>query len=187
MLSFQQYSEVIFWNFKRMDNANYNFEIIESLIDSACQSGKKTLHSKPIIFLIMSIVECALYDLLLRIKEHVYESINIAPEDIKIIKATNIPDALQSYTDICKKYELLGADYQKLNKFIPIRNRVHIQNIKAYHPPDEYQLWSSDLTKECGVLLKDIFVYMCEKYPRTAGQFHSEPDLTLFPEPWNKL
>ena len=189
MTDFSEYSKVFFWNFKRMDNVNYNFKIIEYLISSSTQNP---LLIKPIIILLVSIIECILYDFLCRVQEHKQEKIsNISEEDIQKIKDSQLPNKLGNFCEICKKYEFIGdkqqSIYDKICSFSNIRNRIHIQNSKRDHPLDEEDLWDLNLLKSCGSLFKEICIYMCNNYSRPehiSGEIPKEID---FPEPWNLI
>jgi hypothetical protein len=190
MSEFDNYSAVIFWDFKRMDNVNYNFKIVDKLIESSLNSDEKKLFYKPIYLILSSIIECTLYDFLKKINQHRYEHIpNLGEEEVKAIQNMEVPNKLNCFNKICKKYLFLGADeaiYEKIQHVAEIRNRIHIQNGKGNKPYDESFLWKTPLIKECGQLLKDIFVLMCEKYPR-PDRFHDNPIMDSFPQPWEKL
>lgn len=187
---FEDYCKVIFWDFKRMDNVVYNFDIITTLIDDASNSKNPHHHYKPLIILMMGIIECTLFDFLTRTKEIRYEKINLTEDEKALIRNKEIPDKLKSYIDICKKHAFLGVKeggYKTLYKYADIRNRVHIQNIKKTSPIRDWNLWN-DVTKvkTCGNLFKSIFKYLCLNYPR-GNQNMSEPDFKNFPTPWEKL
>lgn len=191
MAKFEDYSEVVFWDFKRMDNVNYNFNIAERLINCALKSDDKNCFYKPIYLILAAIIECTLYDFLKKINEHRYEQVpNLTPKEIQAIQnMTKVPNKLKCFNDICKKHQLLGASnsmYDNINTTSEIRNRIHIQNEKRSHPKDESDLWSDAIVISCGQLLKDIFTIMCNQYPR-PGNFHKNPDLQFFPEPWKRL
>lgn len=192
MATFEDYAAVIFWNFKRRDNVEYNFAIVKRLIDDASNDRYEYfLYYKPICILIASIIECTLYDLLCRIREHVYEKINLDLDDINKIKNLDLPTKLKNYNDICRKYELLGKTdvcdvYKKIEALINARNRVHIQNDKNYQPHDESDLWTNQHVKEAGNIIEYIFLYLTENYPRPEG-IHDSPHLDGFPAPWEKL
>ena len=48
------------WKYKKGDNIIYNFGILDQLYDSkkSCNTNKKHLFNKPIMLIIISIVEC---------------------------------------------------------------------------------------------------------------------------------
>lgn len=191
MTAFEDYSKVIFWDYKRRDNVDYNFKIIESMIDSIKDSSEYCYY-KPIFLIISSIIECLLYDFLKKIYEHRYEKVpNLDKGDIEALQNIDLPNKLTNFSDICKKYSLLGRDqeiYDRIQNIAKIRNRIHIQNQKNFRPLDESELWTKDQVKLCGSLLKDIFILMCERYPRPEKTTnHSNPPLSNFPEPWALL
>lgn len=190
MPSFEKYCEVIFWDFKRMDNVIYNFDMLARLIEDADKSKNEVYYYKSIVILMISIIECTLYDFLCRIQEERWEGINLSDKEKNIIRQKNLPKQLKNYIDICKKHALLGEKsaniYDGLYKYLDIRNRVHIQNLKRHDPTREWKLWSNKIVNSCGRLLKDTFIYICKKYPRPEN-FHSNPDLSKFPTPWVSL
>ena len=190
MPEFHDYCEVIFWNFERKNNVVYNFNIIEFLIEDAIKSKYQSYYYKPIIILMMSIIECALYDFLWRVKQAKIEGISVTATQKKEIESTNIPNTLQNYVEICLKRKLLGSDssdiYSRLQKHIEYRNRIHIQNRRKYQPDKEYKLWTKHKVITTGNLLRDVIIFLCRKYPR-PDNFHSNPDMNFFPTPWNNL
>lgn len=197
MSDFQIYSSKFFWDFKRRDNVNYNFEVVEALL-RASMSNELNEHReyfyKPIIITMTSIIECILYDFFIRIPGATREGIpNIDQKDIDLIKDAEMPRKLANSIEICKKYEFLGKKgdsiYQEALSFATKRNRIHIQNAKGALPADEVGLWTAPLVKACGKLLKDICQIMCDKYPRPKTH-HLEPAIPRpisFPEPWLSL
>lgn len=190
MPDFHDYCEIIFWDFERKNNTAYNFTIIERLTDEAIKSKFQSYFYKPIIILLMAVIECALYDFLWRVKQAQIEGVSVTPKQKKEIESTNIPNTLQSYLDICLKRELLGTKsstiYSRLQNHIEYRNRIHIQNRRGYKPIKEYQVWTKHKVKTTGDLLRDIIIFICENYPRPE-RFHTNPDLAHFPTPWEKL
>lgn len=188
MSKFDLYSEVIFWDFLRKNNVNYNFKIIETLV--SCQNlGKDKIHFyKPIYLLLASIIECTLFDFLLRIKIATNEKIPNLDSNIKeSIKNKNIPNKLHNFNEVCKKYNLLEDHmYGAIEKIANIRNRIHIQNQDEEKPTKEWELWSNDRVKECGNLLKEMYLLLMDKHPRPDCR-HTNPPNSNFPEPWNSL
>lgn len=190
MSDFHDYCEVIFWDFERKNNVVYNFNAIEFLIVDAIKSKFPSYYYKPLTLMLMSIIECALYDFLWRVKQAKIEGVSVTNNQKKEIESITIPNMLQNYLNICKKRKLLGTEssdiYERLQQHIEYRNRVHIQNRKNYSPRNESKLWTSHKVITTGNLLRDIFIYLCKKYPRPSS-FHSNPNLNLFPTPWNNL
>jgi hypothetical protein len=197
MSDFNIYSSVFFWDFKRMDNVNYNFDIVETLIKASISyepEDHREFFYKPIILIMTSIIECILYDFFIRIPGATQEGVPCLDErDIALIKDTNIPNKLASYIDICKKYKMLGKGtvliYEELSSLAKKRNRIHIQNTNGSSPKDENRLWTTSSVKSCGKLLKDICLIMYNNYPR-PNHIHGRDDLPhsfSFPEPWNLI
>jgi hypothetical protein len=154
MERFNNFTSVIFWDFKRMDNVNYNFEITEKLIESAVKNKDKQYYYKPIYLLLAAIIECTLYDFLKKINEHRYEQVpTLTQKEISAIQDMKVPNKLNCFNKICKKYRLLGAGediYDQLTNTAEIRNRIHIQNGKGHLPKDEANLWQIKMVRECG-------------------------------------
>ena len=192
MIAFEEYLKVIFWNFERSANVDYNFKIIEAMIASVKGMSEPQYHYKPIFLIIISIIECVLYDFLKRAHEHTNEKfLNLDSGDIESLQSIDLPSKLANFSDICRKYSLLGENpeiYDRIQNIAQTRNRIHIQNQKGSIPVYESRLWTKDQVKTCGNLLKDIFILMCERYPRpqkTTG--HTNPDTSKFPQPWLSL
>lgn len=193
--NFQIYTSKFFWNFKRMDNVNYNFEMLNMLIQAGnlkeLEENRKYLY-KPIFITIVSIIECILYDFLLKIQEHRYEKIpSLTERDIESISNLDIPNKLFNFIEICEKNELLGKKddciYEDCKNLAKIRNRVHIQNAKQDDPLDEFKLWKPSLIDCAGNSLKKICEIMYKQYPR-PDYFHQTPDRPhIFPTPWRQI
>jgi len=200
MSDFKIYSSRFFSCFKRMDNVNYNFDLAKHLILASISykpdddDYQREYFYKPAIIIMISIVECILYDFLIKIQTHTYEGVpNLTQKDLDSIREINIPNVLASFNEICKKHELLGKKndpiYEIIRLFSNIRNRIHIQNTKREKPFDEFDLWTIPLVKECGKLLKDICGIMCDKYPRPKHMHvtYAIPRDVSFPEPWRNI
>lgn len=134
------------------------------------------------------IIECTLYDFLKKIDEHVFEKVpNLEMDVIYCIKKMDLPNKLTNFSDICRKYYLLGQDkkiYEDIQDIANIRNRIHIQNQKKLKPLDENKRWTKDQIQRCGKLLRDIFILMCLSYLREKRVI---PPLSDFPIPWDLL
>jgi len=191
MDEFEDYAEIFFWDFKRRDNVVYNFSIIETLISDAIDNPESSnFYYKPVFITIMAIIECIIYDLLVRIQEHTKEKVHLNENDIKNIKNIDLPSKLKCYNDICKKYKLLSLKsiniHQSIEELIEIRNRIHIQNAKSIKPLDERDVWTPENIKKAGSILQNLVLFLSKKYPR-PDHIHSSPDLDLFPTPWDNL
>ena len=67
---FADYTNIFFWDFKRIDNVNYNYEIVEKFYKVKKENNNSKYFNKPIILLLASIIECILYDFVKRVNEH---------------------------------------------------------------------------------------------------------------------
>ncbi|MFI4957388.1 MAG: hypothetical protein ACHQAX_09310 [Gammaproteobacteria bacterium] len=187
---FKKFSENIFWDFKRSDNVEYNFEIILSLT-SLCSSDRQKSHLlfKPICIMIASILECTMYDFLTRVQGHTKEKIPLLDdESIKRIKDIDLPNPFSAYNELFRKHRLLGDNnqiYDDIDRMIETRNRVHIQNIKEQFPKDEGELWSLKLVLFFGDTLKSVYEYLSMQHSRPRENLKAEN--YLFPEPWKRL
>ena len=104
---FSDYTNVFFWNFKRMDNVNYNFEIVEILYKSKKQNGNNNYFNKPIILIIISMIECILYDFVRRVNEHSNEIIPNIDSTVVFDTRTKIIDQLEPLIAYIRKNNLL--------------------------------------------------------------------------------
>ncbi len=181
--NFQTYAQAFFWDYKRCDNTEYNFNILQKQISFISDQDKLLI--KPSLITISSIIECALYDFLCRIKQHTIETIpnfdkHHAKQKIKEIE--NLPDMLNNLNDIFRKHHLLGKNasiYQNINQIRELRNRAHIQNTKYSKPlrEDNDKLWTIDNLKLCYDAMKQVYSYLAKNHPRGVNDI-SEP----FPE-----
>jgi len=168
-----------------MDNVNYNFQIVEKLFETK-KVEQELLLNKPIFILIVSIIECTLYDLLRRVKEHRKEI--IPGLDRKSINDTRnkVTDELSPIISHIQKHNYLQIKtgdtlYEDLDNLRKIRNRIHIQNRSAHNPIDEYQVWSDANLNLAGKTLERIYKVLCLSYPRPNKEFIS---FSVFPRPW---
>lgn len=183
---FSDYTNVFFWDFKKMDNVNYNFGIVEKLYTVKKQNGSNSFFNKPIIIAILSIIECILYDFVRRVNEHSNE------------KIPNLDDAFVANTKIktlehfeplivhIKKNNLLRISnkdsiYDELDHLRKVRNRIHIQNIQQQLDRDECNVFTEDNLKLAEKSLERICEILCHVYPRPDREFCSMSD---FPRPW---
>ena len=184
---FSDFSGQFFWDFKRMDNVNYNFEIIECLYVAKKVNRDDDRFNKPIIVLIMAIIECTLYDFLVRINQYQTDPFpNIAQAAVAYIRNTNETDALRIIIPKIQSQNLLRTTstdnlYNDLEHLRKIRNRLHIQNKYAMLPRDESRVFTDIELMRAQDCLEKIYNVLCNVYPRWRNQ----PILmTDFPRPW---
>lgn len=188
MVLFQDYTKVFFWSYSRMDNVNYNFDVLTALAEASRNAPLPHLFYKPMFILMTSIIECTIYDFLKKVHQHKHEKVpHIDEEDVMHLQNIKLPNKLYNFTSICRKYELLGSGheiYDSIHEMVEIRNRIHIQNERGI--PREEDLWDLPLIQACGDLFLRIFTIMCMTYPR-PGSYHKSPPMKNFPRPWESL
>ena len=184
---FSEFTGQFFWNFKRMDNVNYNFEIIKKLYAAKKVKNNDPRFNKPLIILIMAIIECTLYDFIERIHQYSNDSFpNITDVIVSYFRGTKETDELKIIIQRIKSQNLLRVSssdsiYEDLEHLRLLRNRVHIQNRYAIEPADEHKAFTSselDLAQRC---LEKVFDALCNVYPRWD---HQPIPMNEFPRPW---
>lgn len=187
-LSFSEYTKQFFWDFKRMDNANYNFEIIALLYEAKKRSNGDTRFNKPIITLIMAIIECILYDFLIRIKTYHWDSFpNIKDDEVSYFRGTKETDELRALIPQIEEMNLLRAIpgeniYADLEQLRIIRNRIHIQNRHNTLNADEYKVFTDSALRKAERCLEKVCEVLCNVYPRWKKQ---PLPMSEFPRPWS--
>lgn len=182
---FSEYTGQFFWDFKRMDNVNYNFEILEKLYEIKKQQ-KTDLLNKPITITIISMMECMLYDFIIRIKGHIYDKIpNLSQDIIDEIKDKYCEDVFGNIIAQVRKQDLLLASssiiYDNLEQLRKIRNRIHIQNSKYELAADENSVFIDDNLNLAQNMFERICEILCNVYPRWGMRPIPMVD---FPRPW---
>ena len=184
---FHEYTEQFFWSFKMMDNVNYNFQIIEALYLAKKQNGNNMLFNKPITILIMAIIECMLYDFIVRI--HTYSNDpfpNITQSIVSYLRGINQTDQLKIIIPRIKSQNLLRASagdsiYDDLEHLRNVRNRLHIQNKYNMLHKDEHRVFTQDNLKTAEQCLEKVCNVLCNVYPRWK---RSPMSMNEFPRPW---
>lgn len=184
---FSDYTDQFFWNFKRMDNTNYNFKIIENLYASKKQSINDQHFNKPIILHLMAIVECMLYDFFDRIRVFTNDPFpNITAETVSDIRSMKETDELKRLLPPFESRNVLQAPagdtiYTDLEHLRIVRNRIHIQNRYNLLANNEVNVFTEDelaLTERC---FEKVCESLCNVYPR----WNKKPlPMTDFPRPW---
>ncbi len=185
MINFTNFTDMFFWDFKRMDNVNYNFKVVENL----CKVKKEDhldIFNKPIIIILVSIIECILYDFLRRINQHTNEI--IPGLDHKKINDTKnkIIDELSPIIAHIKKHNYLQEIkgevlYDNLDELRKLRNRVHIQNRNNQLDRNEDKIWTNYSVQLAGNTLERICIVLCNSYSRPGK---SPISFRNFPKPW---
>ena len=172
--SFEDYTGQFFWDFKTMDNVNYNFKIVE-LLYAKKKETNNLLFIKPITITLISIIECMLYDFIIRVQTHNADKIpNLEQCIIDSIKMKDI-DQFETIIAQVKKQNLLRANpssnvYANLDLLRKIRNRVHIQNIKQDLDKDECDVFTQSNLELAEKMLERVCEVLCNVYPRWKKQ-----------------
>jgi len=174
--SFEDYTDQFFWDFKRMDNVNYNFRIVELLYTEKKKSNNPHF-IKPIMIILISIIECMLYDFIIRVQTHNADKIpNLEQCIIDSIKTKEI-DQFETIIAQVKKQNLLRASpsssssvYSDLDLLRKIRNRIHIQNAQQDLNKDEYNVFTQGNLELAEKMLERVCEVLCNVYPRWKKQ-----------------
>lgn len=185
---FKDFSDQFFWNFKRMDNVNYNFKIVEFLYASKKVNNGSNYFNKSIIILIIAIIECALYDFILRINQHSSDSLPNLPQKIVSFFRDKVreTDELKALISQIRSQNLLRVPindtlYDDLEHLRKVRNRIHIQNKYSVLDKDEYKVFTELELKKTQECLEKVYDALCNIYPR----WHNHPiSMSEFPRPW---
>jgi hypothetical protein len=184
--AFSEFADLFFWDFKRMDNVNYNFQILEMLSRLKKEKNNSPLFNKSIVLQLISIIECILYDLIRRIAEHSHERIPfLDPEAITHTKSKTL-DEFNAIISHIKKHNYLdvpkdGKLYVELESLRILRNRIHIQNHPKKLDKDECNIWTEANIVLAGRVLRDVVDVLISKYPRPGRTLVS---ISGFPNPW---
>ena len=176
------------WNFLHGDNIIYNLDILSVLyknFDSLEYNDKRRL-CKPIIIILVSIIESVVYDLLLRIKE----SKNEIPSNIPNLMINDILtkdyNDFSKVLDLCYKYNIFEFKNKEIYKVIhdlrKLRNRIHIQNEKNYSLKREYKAFTFKQKENAEILCEHIFKLFYSKFKRNE-EYHLVND---FKFPWDE-
>jgi hypothetical protein len=160
-------------DFKIGDNINHNLKILEVLYKqfSEADDAERRLLCKPIIVLLVSLIDAVFYDLHQRIKTFTTEGVeNIIASSIEYIRTRKKMDDLEKYIASAKKHGLIEPPndtfYDNLDELRKLRNRVHIQNTKQYPPRNEYDAFSSEKKLLAEKAVEKTFRAMAKKYGR---------------------
>ncbi len=192
---FEDYTDQFFWDFKRMDNVNYNFRLIETQYRAKKHFNDDEDFNKPIIILLVAIIECCLFDFLARVTQHRHDPLpNMSQDTILFLRESKEPDIFKTVLDRIKSQNLLRvkkgeALYDDLDFLRKVRNRIHIQN--KHHELDvdktnskyknEYFVYIDDILLIAQNCFEKVINVLCNVYPR--GNKSPLP-MSDFPRPW---
>lgn len=171
-----------------MDNVNYNFRIVTELYDAKKKSSQKSLYNKPITIILVAIIECMLYDFIIRIKGYKWDPFpNMTTRIAQSIRGINDTDQMSKLINICRDEDLLqdatkGSFYDELEEVNKIRNRLHIQNKYGYSASDEHRVFTASNL----LLVQETFKHVCDVLCNVYPRWNQSPiPMSDFPEPWN--
>ncbi len=175
--------------FKIGDNINHNLIILKLLYDFYKKGNdiQKNLLCKPIIILLVSIIEAILYDFHVRIVNNTREGVkNLAESVINYIRGKQLED-LEKYISSAKKHDLFDVNdtifYERMDNLRKLRNRIHIQNKKGDFEPDELQAFNEKRKILAEKVLEKTLKTMAAKYPRNFEVARYVDDFQL---PWGE-
>jgi hypothetical protein len=171
--------------FKTGDNINHNLDVLELLyryFDQGDHHDKRLL-CKPIIILLVSIIEAVLEDFHRRVQVHTFEGVLNLPFIVADYIRSKKIDELGKYIASAKKHDLFDARssnlYERLDQLRRLRNRVHLQNTDDFEP-DEFNAFNEKRKMAAEMALEQVMRKMVEKFPRER-QYKHVRDFTL---PW---
>lgn len=184
---FSDFTGQFFWDFKKMDNVNYNFDVLEVLYSAKKANNNDQRFNKPIILLIMGIIECTLYDFIERIHQYSNDSFpNITQTLVSYFRNKSETDELRVLIPRIRSQNLLRVSqtdtlYSDLEHLRKVRNRVHVQNKYVMKPLDEIDVFTDAEVTRAQQCLEKVYDTLCNVYPRWKNQ---PIPMTDFPRPW---
>jgi hypothetical protein len=173
-------------DFKLGDNINHNLDILALLYEhhSVGDDTQKGLLCKPIILLLVSIIDAVLHDLHWRVKTFTKEGVaNILKSSSEYIRSLKKMDRFEKYIASAKRLGLIelpnSTFYAELDELRRLRNRIHIQNTKKDFADDEINAFTNDRKVLAEKVVEKTLRTMAQKYPR---EYDHVNDFTL---PWD--
>ncbi|MDO8478391.1 MAG: hypothetical protein Q7W02_19785 [Candidatus Rokubacteria bacterium] len=158
--------------FKTGDNINYNLRLLAVLYRhyEEANAEEQSLLCKPIILILVSIIEAILHDFHMRIRVFTIEGVKTLADSVIAYIQGKDPDELETYIASARKHNLFEMAnlrfYDILTELRKLRNRIHIQNTKGLPPPDEHNAFTQAKTLLAEKALERVVKKMAEKYPR---------------------
>jgi hypothetical protein len=193
MNNFPAYMDAFFWDDIRKENTNFNFLILTHLCKlRKVDAGNGYLLNKPILIMLVSIVECILYDLIKRISNYEYHDDPLPGIDfisvincVDIMRAQNVCDTFEQvilyFEERPRLLEVNKQVYEQLHVLRKLRNRVHIQVYNKKNK-SENNMWTEEKIQSAGKILEELCAILSSKFSRP----NKEIILTTlkFPKPW---
>lgn len=173
-------------NFKLGDNVNHTLAVLSLLYETQRRVNDSPLLSKPIIFLIGSVCEAILFDLLeVRAKQFTGEGISGIERDVRdAIRGSHI-DTFSKYIACIRKHNLLEGDgpYDSLEELRKLRNRIHIQNEKGDFQRDDGDAFTMARQRDAEKTLEKLIKTMADRFERPL---HTQGHVEDFRLPWRE-
>ncbi len=172
-------------DFKLGDNIIYNLKILGLFYVYFNKENKenKLLLCKPIILLIITIIEAILYDFYCRVKYNTGEGVRkLTSQEIDDIRGKKLLK-FEHYIANARKYDLFSEQdsfYDDLSELMGLRNRVHIQNKYKKFEPDDCETFTLERKSKAEGVCEKLLKYM-EKYYYRAEKFHCVENFRI---PW---
>lgn len=189
--SFKVFTDQFFWNFKRMDNVNYNFEILEKLYQAKSILHGDEYFNKPIITQIVSIIECCLFDFTERIKGRVHDPLpNVDSSKESFFKKSKDTDEFRKIIARIESQNLLQIPksdnlYKDLDYVRKVRNRIHIQNSRNELDYNKYKDEFSVYTESALLKSQECFERVIDFLSNSSPRWGKPPiPMSEFPRPW---
>jgi hypothetical protein len=175
--------------FKIGDNINHNLQVLKLLYDyyKDGTEHQKRLLCKPIILILVSIVEAILHDFHARIKNLTGEGVkNLAVSTIIYIRGKR-HDVLEKYIISARKHDLFDTNnaefYDQMDELRKLRNRIHIQNEKDDYEQDEHRAFNEQRKILAEKVLEKVVKIMAGKHSRSG---HVAGHVSDFQFPWQE-
>jgi hypothetical protein len=126
---------------------------------------------KPVVILLVSLIDAVFYDLHTRIKTFTGEGVGkIIASSIAYIRTQKKLDDFGKYIASAKKHGLIEPPndklYDDLDELRKLRNRIHIQNTKNYPPRNEFDAFTEDKKLLAEKAVEKTLRIMANKYAR---------------------
>ena len=165
------------WKFKTGDNIAYNLSVLKTLYlsyEKLAESDGRDMLYKPMLLIIISIIEASLQDFDARVRGAVREGVDPLTDDILEEIQSKQYTKFDHYIACAKKHDLFDVEYgddresfyTSLKKLQTIRNRIHIQNEKCYDPIEESEVYTEANKDLAERALEYTLKFLDHKFPR---------------------
>ena len=175
------------WNFLKGDNLVENYDSVWTIYNVGRDENGNLNPDliKPVVILLMAIVECILDDFVHRLNGRTNDPIqNITQEQLDDFK-TKRRDQLEAYIAAAKKHNLFcvlvdSNLYDNLDMLRKARNRIHIQNRKNLLQEREHNVFTQTTLHTAELCFEEVVKSMMERYYRW-GSPNKTPEDMIYP------